>query len=158
RMVGSIARLRTLTEIELYGPLSGKEGTPAFEDPEGENTYMGDFSRVDKRVKKLPDSLQAPVGVNQQTGEREQVIWFAPLAHILASGDRFHVARALGKTSGYLLSDPTKEIYGVRANGLGFTPYGTLYGGLVLRCGNDGKLYCLSPETGTELWSVKLGD
>ena len=32
-----------------------------------------------------------------------------------------------------------------------------LYGGLLLRCGNDGKLYCLNPDTGTELWSVTLG-
>ena len=158
RMVNSVSWMRTLTELELYGPLSGREGIPAFEDPDGQNTWMGDFSRVDKRSKKLPESFQAPLVVNQQTGEREQTIWFAPLAQVLASGDRFHVGRALGKNSGYLLSDPTKETYGVRSNGLGYTPYGTLYGGLLLRCGNDGKLYCLSPDTGTELWSVKLAD
>jgi outer membrane protein assembly factor BamB len=158
RMVNSIARLRTLTEIELYGPLSGREGTPAFEDPDGENTYMGDFTRVDKRVKKLPESFQSPLMVNQQTGEREQIIWFAPLSQILVSRDQFHVGRTLGKSSGYVLSDPQKETYGIRSTGLGFNQYGTLYGGLLIRGGNDGKLYCLSPETGTELWSVKLGD
>jgi len=158
RLVNSIARLRTLTEIELYGPLSGREGTPGFEDPEGQNTYMGDFSRVDKRTKKLPESFQAPLVVTEQLGAREQVGWFTPLAQVLASGDRFHVGRTFGKSSGYLLSEPAKEIYAVRSTGLGFTPYGTLYGGLLLRCGNDGKLYCLSPDSGTELWSVKLGD
>ena len=50
-----------MTEIELYGPLSGKEGKPGFDDPEGQNTYMGDFGRVDRRVKKLPESFQAPL-------------------------------------------------------------------------------------------------
>jgi outer membrane protein assembly factor BamB len=158
RIVNGIKPLRTLTEIELYGPLSGREGTPGFEDPDGENTYMGDFTRVDKRVKKLPEAFQQPLVVNQQTGEREQVGWFTPLAQVLAANNHFHVGRSLGKNSGYALSDPTKEIYAVRTTGLGFTPYGVLYGGLLLRCGNDGKLYCLSPETGSELWSVKLGD
>lgn len=162
RFVNSIARLRTLTEIEVYGPLSGKEGTPGFDDPEGQNTWMGDFSRVDRRVKKWPEAFMAPLVVNKVSpGPNEDanhLNWYAPLAQILASGDRYHVARALGKNSGYALDAPDKELYAGRACGLGFTPFGTLYGGLVLRCGNDGKLYCLSPDTGTELWSVKLGE
>src|SRR5205823_8471929 len=41
RLVHSIARLRTVTEIEIYGPLSGREGAPGFTDGEGQNTYMG---------------------------------------------------------------------------------------------------------------------
>jgi outer membrane protein assembly factor BamB len=48
-------------------------------------------------------------------------------------------------------------LYWGRAGGFGFTPFGTLYGGLILRCGLDGKLYCINPETGAELWSSKVG-
>jgi PQQ-like domain len=159
RLVNSIARLRTLTEVEVYGPLSGKEGAPGFDDPDGQNTYMGDFSRVDRRVKKWPEHFLPPLVVNQQSkAPGEDITWYAPLAQILACGDRFHVARAYGKNTGYALSAPDKELYGGRVCGLGFTPYSTIYGGLILRCGNDGKLYCLSPDTGTELWSVKLGE
>jgi outer membrane protein assembly factor BamB len=156
--VNSISRLRTITEVELYGPLSGKEGAPGFLDPDGQNTYMGDFSRVDPRPRKLADGFQPPVVVNKQSSKGEDVNWYAPLAQILVGGDQLHVARAYGKASGYEMADLQKETYGVRVCGLGFTPYGTLYGGLVLRCGNDGKLYCLHPETGAELWSVRLGD
>jgi outer membrane protein assembly factor BamB len=157
RLVNSIARLRTLTEIELYGPLSGHEGAPGFADPEGENTYMANFTRVDTRRKTLP-ALQPPLVVRQQQGGRELTQWFAPLAQVLAGEDGFHVARTFGQNSGYLLADPKTETYAVRTSSLGFTPYGTLYGGLLLRCGNDGTLYCFSPETGTLLWSTPLGE
>jgi outer membrane protein assembly factor BamB len=162
RFVNSIARLRTLTEIEVYGPLSGKEGTPGFDDPEGQNTYMGDFSRVDRRHKKWPEHFLQPLTVNRVSAgpneDANHTNWYAPLAQVLVSGNRFHVARALGKNTGYALDDPAKELYANRPCGLGFAPYATLYGGLVLRSGNDGKLYCLSPDTGSELWSVKLGE
>jgi len=33
-------------------PASGKEGAPGFLDPDGQNTYMGDFSRVDPRPRR----------------------------------------------------------------------------------------------------------
>ena len=157
QLVNAIARLQTITEIELYGPLSGREGTPGFADPEGENTYMGNFTRVDHRAKALPESLMAPLVVSQQQADRTLAFWFAPLTQVLAGSDAFHVARTFGQQSGYALGDPSHETYAVRTGSLGFTPYGTLYGGLLLRCGNDGKLYCFSPETGAELWSVKLG-
>jgi outer membrane protein assembly factor BamB len=159
RLVNSIARVRTLTEVEVYGPLSGREGSPGFEDPEGQNTYMGDFTRVDKRIKKWPTQFLQPLVVTRQNGAPgEDINWYAPLAQVLAAQDRFHVARAFGKNTGYTLAQPDKELYSGRACGLGFTPYGTLYGGLLLRSGNDGKLYCLNPDTGTELWSVRLAE
>jgi outer membrane protein assembly factor BamB len=155
RLVNSIARLRTVTEIELYGPLSGQEGKPGFDDPDGQNTYMGDFSRVDRRVKKLADSYLAPLTKNG--GNSDEVDWYAPLAQILVSRDRFYLGRTFGKNTAHALEKPDQDLYWSRPCGLGFTPVGALYGGLLLRCGVDGKLYCLNPETGTELWSVKLG-
>lgn len=155
RLVNSIARLRTVTEIELYGPLSGREGTPGFDDPDGQNTYMGDFSRVDRRVRKLPEFFQPPF--SKQGGNTDELDWYAPLAQIIVSRDRFYVARTFGKNTAHPVEKPEQDLYWSRPCGLGFTPYGALYGGLLLRCGNDGKLYCLNPDTGTELWSVKLG-
>jgi outer membrane protein assembly factor BamB len=154
--VNSIARLRTLAEIELYGPLSGRSETPAFIEPLGQNTWMGDFSRVDKRPMKLAESYSAPIV--GRGGYDEDISWYPPMAQILVSEGRLLVARALGKNSAFSLDDPTKELYRGRAGGTGYTPYGALYGGLLLRCGNDGKLYCLNPDSGTELWSVKLGE
>ncbi|HEY7425440.1 MAG TPA: PQQ-binding-like beta-propeller repeat protein, partial [Gemmataceae bacterium] len=156
RLVNSIARLRTITEIELYGPLSGQEGTPAFTDPNGQNTYMGDFSRVDKRPRQLPEFFQPPVSPQQTNDEARY--WHAPLAQILVSQDKLHVARTFGQNTAHPLAKPVEELYRTRACGLGFTPYGALYGGLLLRCGNDGLLYCLHPDTGSVLWSVSLGE
>jgi len=158
RLPYSIARLRTLTEIELYGPLSGREGVPGFEDPQGENTYMANFTRVDKRVKRLAESYQKPLVVQGRRHGHSPDLWFAPMAHMLVAGDRCHVARLFGQLTGHPLDQPAEEAYSVRSANLGFTPYGTLYGGLLLRPGNDGKLYCFNPETGTEVWSVKLGE
>jgi outer membrane protein assembly factor BamB len=158
RLVNCIAQLRTLTEIELYGPLSGREGALGFEDAEGENTYMGSFSRVDTRTKRLADSYQRPLVVSHHRGGQDGTQWFAPLSHVLVSADRIHVGRAFGQNTGHAFDKPGEDVYSVRTGGLGFTPHGTLYGGLLLRCGNDGKLYCFNPETGTEVWSVKLGE
>jgi outer membrane protein assembly factor BamB len=154
-LVNTIARLRTLTEIELYGPLSGREGTPGFVDADGQNTYMGDFSRVDKRPKKLADKFLPPVV--KRGSHDEDVNWYAPFTEILVSEDKFHVGRTFGKNTSYTLAEPTKELYWTRTGGLGFTPFGALYGGLLLRCGNDGKLYCIDPDSGAELWTVPLG-
>ncbi len=95
-LVNSIARLRTLTEVELYGPLSGREGTPGFADPDGQNTYMGDFTRVDKRTKTLAE--QYLPAIVKPGSNSEDINWAAPLAQILVSEDRFYVGRALART------------------------------------------------------------
>jgi outer membrane protein assembly factor BamB len=154
-LVNTIERLRTLSEIELYGPLSGREGEPGFIDTDGQNTYMGDFSRVDKRSKTLAADYLPPVV--KRGGHDEESQWSAPLAQPLIADGFFYLARTFGRNSSHRLAEPAKDISWARAGGLGYTPFGALYGGLLLRCGNDGKLYCLNPDTGTELWSTSLG-
>jgi hypothetical protein len=156
RLVSSIARLRTITEIELYGPLSGREGTPGFADADGQNTYMGSFSRVDKRPKPLPDFFQAPLA--PPPTQSEDRYWHAPLAQVLVAQGKLHVARTFGQNTAHPLAKPLDELYRSRACGLGFTPYGTLYSGLLLRAGNDGLLYCLDPGSGAVLWTAQLGE
>src|SRR5205814_1158060 len=141
-----------LSEIEVYGPLSGKEGTPGFDDPDGQNTYMGDFTRVDKRTMKLPATFKPPVSQPQTNADDR--IWHAPLTQPLVARDQIFIGRTYGQNTAHPLAEPVKELYRTRANGMGFTPYGTFYGGLLLRGGIDGKLYCLHPDGGAVLWSV----
>ncbi len=155
RFVSSIARLRTLTEIELYGPLSGREGVPGFGDPDGQNTYMGDFSRVDKRKKILTPKFGPPM--MRTLGHAVESVWNVVNTQILAAGDRFFVGRGGGKNNALLLEKPAEELYWGRAGGIGYTPYGSLYGGLLLRNGLDGKLYCINPDSGNALWTAPLG-
>lgn len=155
-LVNSLDRLRTVTEIELYGPLSGREGTPGFVDPEGQNTYLGDFTRVDKRVKQLPDYYGKPM--TRTGGHDVEIIWHAPLSQVLASEGKLFLGRTLGVNTAVSMEDPAKDLYFTRAGGLGYTPYGALYGGLIFRCGNDGLLYCIDPDSGSQLWNVKLGE
>ena len=114
KQVHAISRLRTITEVELYGPLSGREGAPTFLDPEGQNTYMGDFTRVDKRVKKLPPQYQAPV--SGAGGHGDEIGWFAPMTQILASNNRLYFGRTFGKNSAFELKDPAKPLYLERAD------------------------------------------
>src|SRR5439155_24711004 len=64
----------------------------------------------------------------------------------------------IGKYSYFRESVQAKDLARGWDGGIGYTPYGAIYGGLLLRPGNDGKLYCLNPESGTELWSVELGN
>lgn len=156
-LIHAIARLRTISEIELYGPLSGREGTPGFVDAEGHNTYMGDFSRVDKRPKQLIEEFRPPF-IKRSNTVNDDGGFFAPLAEVLVSENRLYAAHTFGRNTSYDLADPAKELSMTRAGGLGFTPYGALYGGLLIRCGNDGKLYCLNPESGGELWTLSLGE
>jgi outer membrane protein assembly factor BamB len=155
-LVNSIERHRTVSEIELYGPLSGREGQPAFLDPEGQNTYMGDFTRVDKRLKVLAGDYLPPL-VRHPVHD-ESVAWHAPITQPLLAEGRMYLGRTFGQNTSHTLAEPLKDVSRGRAGGFGYTPYGTLYAGLILRTGNDGKLYCLNPDTGTELWSAPLGN
>jgi len=167
KLVNSIKRLRTLTEVELYGPLSGQTGTPGFVDPEGQNTWMGDFTRVDKREKKLAPRFDPVYRCGHGHGDSD-ILWNPAMTQLLVSEDKIFSGRALGKNTAFRLSNFAMDkgqmprsfpaLYWGRAGGMGFTPFGTIYGGLILRCGLDGKLYCINPETGTELWSSKVGE
>ncbi|MFM9195566.1 MAG: hypothetical protein ACKOWG_07480, partial [Planctomycetia bacterium] len=154
-LVNSIERHRTVSEIEIYGPLSGREGGPGFLDPEGQNTYMGDFTRVDKRPKPLAEEYLPPL-VRPGTHD-EAFVWHAPITQPLLAEGRMDLGRTFGQNTAHSLAEPLKDLAWGRAGGLGYTPYGTLYAGLILRAGNDGKLSCLSPDTGTELWAAPLG-
>lgn len=155
RFVNSIARLRPLCELELYGPLSGREGTTGFLDPEGQNSYMGDFTRVDRRPKALAARYAPPLTRN--LGHVVDTVWNVVNTQVLAGDGRFYISRAGGKNTAFSLDKPAEELYWGRAGGLGYTPYGALYGGLLLRNGLDGKAYCLNPDSGNALWSVPLG-
>jgi len=167
KLVNSIKRLRTLTEVELYGPLSGRTGAPGFVDPEGQNTWMGDFTRVDRREKKLAPRFQQGYYCRHGHGDKD-ILWNAPMAQLLLSEDTIYSGRAFGKNTAFDLSSFAVQkgrrprsfpaLYWGRAGGLGYTPFGTLYGGLILRSGIDGKLYCINPDSGTELWSSKVGE
>ena len=128
-LVNAIARLRTITEIEVYGPLSGKEGVPGFDDPDGQNTYMGDFTRVDKRVMKLPASFKPPVVTPGQTPTTATGMCRCAAAR--CPQQLLHRPRD-GQSTAHTLAEPLKETYRTRANGMGFAPHGTLYGGLIL--------------------------
>lgn len=161
-MVGSSKRFRTLTEVELYGPLSGKEGTPGFTDPQGNNAYMGDFSRVDKRKKILSDAFGGTFSRRRE--HREDRGWYGPLSTPLISQNKLVVGTTFGASTAYDLTldkkmqNPGKELYWESGASLGYVPEAVLYGGLVLRAGLDGKLYCISADTGVTLWSVQLGE
>jgi len=77
------------------------------------------------------------------------------------ASDQLHVGRAYGKTSGFDLADLQKETYAVRVCGLGFTPYGTLYGGLVaaLRQRRQALLACIrrrARSCGRCAWGERL--
>ena len=156
-LVRSIKRLRTVTELELYGPLSGREVTAGFTDPDGQNTYMGSFSRVDKRQKVLAAEYLPPAMKRHGHGDRD-MLWTTPSSQILASEDTLYVSRTLGFSERYTLDKPTETKARERAGSLGFSPYLTHYGGLLLKPGNDGQLYCIDAASCRKLWSVKLGE
>ncbi len=161
-MVNSFQRIRTLTEIELYGPLSGKEGAPGFTEKEGNNAYMGDFSRVDKRKKTLAKEFGT---IFERRGTHDSSRgWYAPLSTPLIDQNRLVVGSTFGASTAYDLTidekmlNPGKELYWSLGASIGYVPEAALYGGLVLRAGVDGKLYCISADTGATLWSTKLGE
>lgn len=155
-LVNSIKRYRTVTEIELYGPLSGKEMASGFADPEGQNTYMGSFARVDKRAKTV-QQVYGEAHIRRHNHGDGIMLWSVPCSQVLASEGKLYVSRSLGHNEMYTLDDVSKEKTQVRTGGIGFNPYVTLYGGLLLKCGNMGKLYCIDADSGRELWAVPVG-
>jgi len=155
RLVNSISRLRTLTEVELYGPLSGKEGAAGFRDPEGQNAYMGDFSRVDKRTKVLPAQFNIPVVTRLPKNNQE--LWAVTNGQIMAADDKFYVSRTLGISEMYTFDKPTQAKTSTRSKALAYSEFVTLYGGLLLKCGSHGRLYCIEADTGQTIWTVQIG-
>lgn len=161
RLVNPLTRQRTVTEVEIYGPLSGREGVTGFVDAEGQNTYMGNFARVDRRRLELGADIQAGKhGVLDRIGsvDKEKLpIWNYPATQPLVGEDRMHMGRALGYAQSHALNDAVRA--GVaRVNGLGFGNPGALYGGLWLLPGNDGVLYGVDLASSRMLWSVPLGE
>ena len=138
--INTIKRLRTVTEIELYGPLSGKEGQAGFADSEGQNTYMGDFTRVDKRKKTLAPAYGPPVPKSFGHDDTE-LLWAVCTSQIVAGDDKFYVSRSLGYNEMYSMDQLAKSKSLVRGKALTFGPHVTLYGGLLLKCGSHGRLY-----------------
>ena len=45
-----------------------------------------------------------------------------------------------------------------RTGSMGFGPYVSLYGGVLLKPGNDGRLYCIDPASGRAFWSTLVGE
>ena len=165
-LINSMNRLRTVNEIELYGPLAGQEVTGGFADPEGQNTYMGSFARVDQRAKALsPTGYENTYSPPKDRGEGFN--WAVPSSQILAAQNKLYVTRTLGYNEVYDLSEAVNPAARnvpsppsqnrMRTRALGFGPHVTLYGGLLLGCGYDGKLYCMEAQTGRELWSTQIG-
>lgn len=153
KLINAIPRYRTLTEIEVYGPLSGKEGAAGFVDAEGQNTYMGDFARVDKRRLVLGEEFS--VATAGQT--RSLPIWSFVSSQPLVAAGQLHLARVLGHNQRWDLSGGEAASTVGRSGSLGYSPFGALYGGVLLKPGNDGKLYCIDPASSRELWSVEIG-
>ena len=156
-LVNSIKRLRTLTEVELYGPLSGKDVTAGFSDLEGQNTYMGNFARVDKRVKQLAPAYQPP-WMRTVPEPGAQYPWSAPFGQVILAEDKMYLTRFYGHNEMSTLAKPLEIVSMSRSRSLGFSQYVTLYGGLLLKAGNDGRLYCIDAQTSRDLWAVKLGE
>lgn len=150
-LVNALWKQYTLTEIEAYGPLAGKEQA-GFVDADGQNTYMGNFARVDKRPKPLD------MGALLARGLGGGAKWSFPESQVLAADGEIYSSRALGYSDRRSLADPGKILSSARSGAFGFAPCVTLYNGVLLKPGLDGKLYCIDPHSSRELWSVSLGD
>ena len=160
RVVNALTRQRTLTEIEVYGPLSGREGDAGFVDPDGQNACMGDFTRVDKRRLELGGDYEAQRGTPVQGvgGTDKLPIWNYPVTQPLVGEGRMHVGRALGYAQSHAVTPGAVRTGIGRVNGFGFGNPGALYGGLWLLPGNDGSLYGVDLASSRTLWSVPLGE
>jgi outer membrane protein assembly factor BamB len=160
-LINGLPNQRTVTEIEVYGPLSGGE-QEGVSDLAGQSTYMGGFSRVDRRRMALaPEYAVKTVGgsdKNLPPGIPPR--WATPVSQVMISERNLYLSRALGFNQRYSLDaasmDSTEESF--RTGGMGFGPVVTLYGGALLKPGTDGKLYGIDPASGRAFWSTVLGD
>ena len=147
----ALPRQRTVTELEVYGPLSGSESS-GFVDAAGQNTYMGSFSRVEKR------RLEVAPGYEERAVRGASVLpqWAPPVSQVMMSERNLYLSRSPGFNQRLSLDDSGESIF--RTGSLGFGPTPTLYGGALLKPGTDGKLWCVDPESGRAFWSTALGD
>ncbi|MBM4144475.1 MAG: hypothetical protein FJ225_12930, partial [Lentisphaerae bacterium] len=160
-LVNGLPRQRTLTEVEVYGPLSGGE-QEGVADAEGQNTYMGAFGRVDKRRMALAaEYVPRSVG----GGDRDlppgfPPRWATPVSQVVISERNLYLSRATGFNQRYPLDAPSLDspAESYRTGGMGFGPVMTLYGGALLKPGSDGRLYGIDPDSGREFWSTVLGE
>jgi outer membrane protein assembly factor BamB len=176
RLINAPGRQRTVTEIEVYGPPSGQEGVARFLDADGQNTYMGDFTRVDRRTLVLGRDFQntrqglwetagaietgGPGAYGdkvKQLGPEIIPIWNYPVVQPLVADNRLYLPRGLGYVQSHSLTQGVNAGF-ARANSLGFASPGAVYGGVWLLPGNDGVLYGANPASGRTLWSVPLGE
>jgi outer membrane protein assembly factor BamB len=150
-LVNALPRQRTVTEVEVYGPLSGSE-KGGFVDEAGQNTYMGSFSRVEKR------RLEVAPGYEEKavTGTHALPKWAPSVSQVLMSERNLYLSRSPGFNQRLALDSADESFF--RTGGLGFGPTPTLYGGALLKPGVDGRLWCVDPESGRAFWSSVLGE
>lgn len=149
-LVNALPRQRTVTELEVYGPLSGSDSS-GFVDAAGQNTYMGSFSRVEQR------RLEVAPGYESKTVNGASAVprWATPVSQVMISERSLYISRAMGFNQRLSLDGPDESFF--RTGGMGFGPTPTLYGGALLKPGSDGKLWCIDPASGRSFWSVALG-
>ncbi len=150
-LVNALPRQRTVTEVEVYGPLSGGE-TGGGADTNAQQTYMGAFTRVDSR--RMP--LAAGYEAKSITGASAIPRWATPVSQVMMSERSLYLSRALGFNQCLSLDTPVETFY--RTGGMGFGPVVTLAGGALLKPGSDGKLWCVDPVSGRAFWSTVLGE
>jgi outer membrane protein assembly factor BamB len=154
-LVNRLPREQTVTELEVYGPLSGgeKEGVS---DAAAQNTYMGSFARVDKRRLSLASGYESKsVG-----GSSSVPRWATPVSQIMMSERTLYLSRSLGFNQRYPLDTPSLDApaESFRTGGMGFGPVVTLSGGALLKPGSDGRLWCIDPTSGRAFWSTVIGE
>jgi outer membrane protein assembly factor BamB len=160
-LVNCVPGRQTLTEAEIYGPMSGSEQI-GFVDSEGQNTYMGSFARVDRRTLTMAPmyetkTVTAPAAVTDK--DRTLPRWAVPVSQVLMGEGNVYLSRAYGYNERVALPDVGGTPATVsRTGGMGFGPTATMYGGALLKPGSDGKLYCIDPDSGRSFWAVPLGD
>ncbi len=161
-LVNCVPGRQTLTEAEIYGPMSGSEQI-GFVDAEGQNTYMGSFARVDKRPLPVAPMYEAKTvtAAAEPKTQPDKVLprWAVPVSQVLMAEQNVYLSRSYGYNERVALPDvggPPATVY--RTGGMGFGPTATMYGGALLKPGSDGKLYCIDPESGRAFWTVPLGE
>ncbi|MCJ8332537.1 MAG: hypothetical protein HRT89_23060, partial [Lentisphaeria bacterium] len=108
-LVNAVPRLRTLTEVEIYGPMSGGESA-GFTDPAGQNTYMGTFSRVDKRPMALaPKYERKAISDARKAAQGGPLLpnWALPASQVLMDSQGLYLSRTLGYNQRFKLDPST---------------------------------------------------